>query len=74
MRNLSKAKSFYESKHDEFCSSVTAGMKARLAWSNLRVIRDVISVLTTQGWQRSLDKEDYESDEDTEKMDPLEPI
>ena len=31
LRNLSQAKSFYESKHDEFCSSVTAGMKARLA-------------------------------------------
>ena len=44
LRNLSQAKSFYESKHDEFCSSVTAGMKARLAWSDLRVIRDVISV------------------------------
>ena len=76
LRNLSQAKSFYESKHDEFCSSsVTAGMKARLAWSDLRVIRDVISVLATQGWQKSLDEEDCESDnEDTEKMDPLEPI
>ena len=50
-------------------------MKGRLAWSDLRVIRDVISVLTTQGWQKSLDEEDCESDnEDTEKVDPLEPM
>ena len=46
-------------------------MKARLVWFDLRVIRDVISVLATQGWQKSLDEEDCESDnEDTEKMDP----
>ena len=75
LRNLSQAKSFYESKHDEFCTSVTSCMKGRLAWSDLRVIRDVISVLATQGWQKSLDEEDCESDiDDAEKMDPLEPI
>ena len=50
-------------------------MKERLAWSDLGVIRDVISVLANQGWQKSLNEEDCESDnEDTEKMDPLEPI
>ena len=48
LRNLSQAKSFYESKHDEFCTSVTSCMKGRLAWSDLRVICDVISVLATQ--------------------------
>lgn len=75
LRNLSQAKSFYENKHNEFCTSVTACMKGGLAWSDLRVIRDVISVLATQGWQKSLDEEDCESDnEDTEKVDPLEPM
>ena len=75
LRNFSQAKSFYENKHDKFCTSVTACMKGRLAWSDLRVIRDVISVLATQGWQKSLDEEDCESDnEDTEKVDPLESI
>ena len=50
-------------------------MKGRLAWSDLRVIRDVIVVLATQSWQKSLDEEDCESDnEDTEKVDPLEPM
>ena len=50
-------------------------MKGRLAWSDLRIIRDVIAVLATQGWQKSLDKEDCESDnEDAEKADPLEPM
>ena len=74
LRNLLQARSFYESKHEEFCTAVTACMKGRLAWSDLRVIRDVISVLATHGWQRSLDEEDGESDENTERMDPLAPI
>ena len=48
-------------------------MKGRLAWYDLRVIRDVISVLATQDWQKTLDEENCESDnEDTEKVDPLE--
>ena len=50
-------------------------MKGRLAWSDLRIIRDVIAVLATQGWQKSLDEEDCENDnEDAEKVDPLEPM
>jgi len=37
------------------------------------VIRDVISILATHGWQRSLDEEDAESDDEFEE-DPLAPI
>ena len=74
LRNLLQAKLFYKSKHEEFCTAVTACMKGKLAWSDLRVIWDVISVLATHGWQRSLDEEDGESDENTERMDPLAPI
>ena len=48
-------------------------MKSQLAWS---LIRDTITVLATQGWQKCLDEEDCESETDleTEKVDPLEPI
>ena len=40
------------------------------------LIRDTITVLATQGWQKCLDEEDCESETDleTEKVDPLEPI
>ena len=74
LRNLLQSKSFYKSKLEEFCTAVTACMKGRLVWSDLRVIRYVISVVATHGWQRSLDEEDGESDENTERMDPLAPI
>jgi len=39
LKNLSQAKSFYENKHDEFCTSVIACMKGKLAWSDLRSFR-----------------------------------
>ena len=36
LRNLTQAKSFYEAKHQEYCTAITACMKSRLAWSDLR--------------------------------------
>ena len=50
-------------------------MKSRLAWSDLTLIRDTITVLATQGWQKCLDEEcESETDLEIEKVDPLEPI
>ena len=50
-------------------------MKSRLTWSDLTLIRDTITVLATQGWQKCLDKEcESETDLEIEKVDPLEPI
>ena len=66
LRNLTQAKSFYEAKHQEYCASVTACMKSRLAWSDLTLIRDTITVLATQGWQKCLDEEECESETDVE--------
>ena len=76
LHNLTQAKSFYEAKHQDYCASVTACMKSRLAWSDLTLIRDTITVLATQGWQKCLDEEECESETDLEieKVDPLEPI
>ena len=77
LRNIMEAKSLYESKHDKYCTAVTTCMKGRLAWSRLKVIEDVISVLATHGWQKSIDEENAESDDDdaeTQREDPLAPV
>jgi len=76
LKNVSQAKSVFENSHQRICSAITSCMKGRLAWSDLKLIRDAIFVLATQGWQRSLDEDDCESDADGEagKGDPLEPI
>ena len=33
-------------------------MKARLTWSNAQMLRDIILILATQGWQKLLDEND----------------
>ena len=40
---------------DHYCSSVTDCLKTRLAWSDLQLVRDVVMVLETQGWQKIVD-------------------
>ena len=36
---------------------MTSCIRARLAWSDLDLIRDIIFMLATQGWQKVLDEE-----------------
>ena len=48
-----------------------------IAWSDLKVIRDVISVLATHGWQKSIDEGDTKRDDndaETKREDPLAPV
>ena len=49
LKNVSQAKSFFENNHQRICSAITSCMKGRLAWSDLKFIRDAIFVLATQG-------------------------
>ena len=48
----------FTSHSQEYCTSITACLKSRLAWSDLEFIQDVILVLGTQGWQKIIDEED----------------
>ena len=42
----------YSSAKDMHCSAVIACLKSRLEWSDLDLIRDIIVILETQGWQK----------------------
>ena len=48
---------FYETNSSEYCLKVTSCIKSRLAWSNMDLIRDIIFMLGTQGWQKLFDDE-----------------
>ena len=58
LKNFSATKAYYTSHCAEFCSKVTECIKARLYWSNLQQLRDIIFVLATQGWQKAVDEND----------------
>ena len=75
LKKFEQAKRLYQSHHQEYCSSVTGCLKSRLAWSDLQVVRDIIFLLATQGWQKVVDEEEEsEPEHDNDKPDPMEAI
>ena len=56
LKKFTQAKSHFENHYQEYCASVTACMRTRLAWSDLQLFRDIIFMLGTQGWQKILDE------------------
>ena len=73
LKLFSEAKLYYESKNADYCSKVTECIRSRLEWSNLQLIRDVIVVLATQGWQKiiDLDTAAATTQQEEEDSDPL---
>ena len=51
------AASFYTSKHNECADRVVQCIKLRLSWSDLDLMRAIIFVLSTHGWEKALEEE-----------------
>lgn len=49
---LSEAQQYYTRHCEEFCEDVNNCLRSRMEWSDQQVIRDIISVLATQGWEK----------------------
>ena len=56
LKKFTQAKSHFENHYREYCTSVTAHMHTRLAWSDFQFFHDIIFMLGTQGWQKILDE------------------
>ena len=56
LKNYSEALSYYSSKYEEYCSSVSQCIKSRLSWSDLQLMRDIIVVLSSHGWEKLIDE------------------
>ena len=59
---VSQAKDHFKTKFKQYCSLVTDCLRDRLAWSDLELLKDIISVLETQGWQRIVDDSDHNNE------------
>ena len=57
LKHFDEAEIYYARHHEEFCTQVTDCLRSRMAWSDQEVIRDIISVLATQGWEKILEDE-----------------
>ena len=58
LHRYDQAVSYFTAHYEEYCTSVTSCLKSRLAWSDLQIIRDVILVLASQGWEKLLSDDD----------------
>ena len=58
LKGFVEAKTYFSRNYKEYCSKVSDCLKSRLAWSDLQMLRDVILVLATQGWQKLRDEND----------------
>ena len=74
LRRFQVTKRYYESHYHEYCAAVTDCLKSQLQWSDLQIIRDVIFVLATHGWQMIFNEEETSQSEVTSDMDVFEPL
>ena len=56
-KKFGEGQSYYERHYKEFCAQVTECLRSRMAWSDQQVIRDIISILATQGWEKQVEEE-----------------
>ena len=71
LKRFSEAKSFFQTHHQEYCKCVTERIRTRLSWSDLQLFRDIITMLSTHGWQKLIDDQ---SDSDEDGEDPFKAI
>ena len=56
LKKYSEALTYYTSKYEEYCSSVSQCIKSRLSWSDLQLMRDIIVMLSSHGWEKLIDE------------------
>ena len=49
LKKFGEGQSYYERHYKEFYAQVTECLQSRMAWSDQQVIRDIVSILATQG-------------------------
>ena len=57
LKKYSEAESYYSSKYKGYCHSVSDCIKSRLSWSDLQLMRDIVFLLSSQGWEKLVEEE-----------------
>ena len=52
LKRYFQALSYYSSKYKGYCSGVSNQIKSRLSWSDLQLMRDIIFMLSSHGWEK----------------------
>lgn len=57
LKKYPEAQRYYSSIYEEYCHSVSQCIKSRLSWSDLQLMRDIIFMLSSHGWEKLLEEE-----------------
>ena len=49
--------SLYSAKYGDYASRVSQCIKSRLSWSDMELMRDIIFMLSTHGWEKALEED-----------------
>lgn len=58
IKKYSEAQTYYQGRSQDYCSKVTECIRSRMAWSDLQLMRDIVFVLGTQGWEKAVEEND----------------
>ena len=62
VKSYGQAEKYCLAHHEDICKRVSECIKARLGWSDLQLMRNVLLILNTQGWEKLI-KEKYHLEE-----------
>ena len=57
IKKCSEAESYYSSKYEGYYHCVSDCIKSRLCWSDLQLMRDIVFLLSSQGWEKLVEEE-----------------
>uniref|UniRef100_A0A1X7V1N3 HAT C-terminal dimerisation domain-containing protein n=1 Tax=Amphimedon queenslandica TaxID=400682 RepID=A0A1X7V1N3_AMPQE len=49
---------YFQNHHKEYCTKVIECICSCIAWSDLELMRDIVFVLRTQGWEKAVEEND----------------
>ena len=52
LKNFSEAQTFYSSKYQEYSTAVNDHITSRLSWYDMQLMRDIIVMLSSHGWEK----------------------
>ena len=56
LKRFNEAQQYYTRHCEEFFAGVNACLRSRMEWSNQQLMRDIICVLATQGWEKIVEE------------------
>ena len=58
IKKYSEAQIYYQNQSQDYCSKVTECIRSRMAWSDLQLMRNIVFILGTQGWEKTVEEND----------------